>query len=155
MSSTRLELIIEAPRDLVYAALTTATDVQTWMVPTGMTSQVHEFDAREGGAFRISLTYDAPTNAGKSSAQTDTFHGVFVGLVPGERVVQTIEFETDDVSMQGAMTVTYTMFDGPHGATRLVATHANVPRGVRPEDNELGWSMSLGKLKTLVESRVG
>ena len=30
-----------------------------------MTSQVHEFDAREGGSFRISLSYDAPGNVGK------------------------------------------------------------------------------------------
>ena len=42
------------------------------MVPDGMTSQVHEFDAREGGAFRISLTYDTPTGIGKTTAHTDT-----------------------------------------------------------------------------------
>jgi hypothetical protein len=29
----------------------------------GMTSYVHAFDAHEGGFFRISLTYDAPTAA--------------------------------------------------------------------------------------------
>jgi hypothetical protein len=28
-------------------------------VPDGMTCHVHAFDAREGGSFRISLTYDA------------------------------------------------------------------------------------------------
>src|SRR6266498_1054644 len=48
------------------------------MVPTGMTSHVHAFDPREGGAFRISLTYDAPTATGKTTAHTDTFHGRFV-----------------------------------------------------------------------------
>jgi hypothetical protein len=42
---------------------------------------------REGGSFRISLTYDAPTGTGKTSAQTDTFHGRFVKLVPDEQVV--------------------------------------------------------------------
>jgi hypothetical protein len=39
-----------------------------WMVPTGMTSHVHAFDLREGGSFRISLTYDAPTGTGKTTA---------------------------------------------------------------------------------------
>jgi hypothetical protein len=29
-----------------------------------MTSHVHEFDPREGGSFRISLTYDEPTGTG-------------------------------------------------------------------------------------------
>jgi len=47
------------------------------MVPTGMTSQVHAFDPREGGSFRISLTYDEPTATGKTTAQTDTYHGRF------------------------------------------------------------------------------
>lgn len=40
-----------------------------------MTSAVHEFDAREGGSFRVSLTYDAPEATGKTTAHTDTYHG--------------------------------------------------------------------------------
>ena len=41
---------INAPRAQVYHALLDAQAVAQWMVPQGMTSQVHEFDAREGGA---------------------------------------------------------------------------------------------------------
>jgi hypothetical protein len=59
-----------------------ARAVATWKVPTGMTCHVHAFDPREGGAFRISLTYDEPTGAGKTTAHTDTYHGRFVKLVP-------------------------------------------------------------------------
>lgn len=44
----------------VYRALIDAEAVARWKVPTGMTCQVHTFDGREGGTFRISLTYDAP-----------------------------------------------------------------------------------------------
>lgn len=40
-----------------------------------------------GGSFRISLTYDAPTGTGKSTAHTDTYHGHFAKLVPDEQVV--------------------------------------------------------------------
>ncbi len=54
-----------------------------------------------GGTFRISLSYDMPTSAGKTSAQTDSFHGRFVKLVPDTEVVQVVEFETDDPTMQG------------------------------------------------------
>jgi hypothetical protein len=43
---------------------------------------VHEFQAREGGKFRISLTYDSPARAGKTAANTDTYHGRFVTLTP-------------------------------------------------------------------------
>src|SRR6476646_12204167 len=88
MASTRLVQRIRAPRERVYRALIDPAAVQRWMVPDGMTSHVHAYDARVGGAFRVSLTYDLPSNAGKTSAQTDTYHGRFVELVPNERVVQ-------------------------------------------------------------------
>ena len=72
MSSTRISRRVNAPRAIVYRALLDPRAVATWMVPTGMTSHVHAFDAREGGSFRISLTYDAPTGTGKTTAHTDT-----------------------------------------------------------------------------------
>ena len=62
---------------------------------------------REGGTFRISLTYDLPTTTGKTDSQTDSFHGTFVRLVPDAEVVQVVEFETDDPAMAGEMTITY------------------------------------------------
>src|SRR5438093_6503071 len=80
VSSTRISRHVNAPRASVYRALLDAQAVAIWMVPTGMSSHVHAFDAREGGAFRISLTYDAPTGAGKTTAHTDTYHGRFVKL---------------------------------------------------------------------------
>jgi uncharacterized protein YndB with AHSA1/START domain len=121
------------------------------MVPDSMTSHVHSFDVRQGGTFRISLTYDAPTSAGKTSAQTDSFHGTFVKLVPDAEVVQTVEFETDDPTLQGAMTITYTLADAGDG-TDLVGVHENLPAGLLPADNEEGWRMSIAKLADLVEN---
>jgi uncharacterized protein YndB with AHSA1/START domain len=89
---------VNAPRSRVYRALLDARAVATWKVPTGMTSHVHEFDAWEGGSFRISLTYDAPTRTGKTTAHTDTYRGRFVKLVTNEQVVEVVEFETTDPS---------------------------------------------------------
>jgi uncharacterized protein YndB with AHSA1/START domain len=151
MSTTRITRHIRAPRDRVYGALIDAESVQHWMVPDGMTSHVHSFDAREGGTFRISLSYDQPTTAGKTTAQTDTFHGRFARLVPGAEVVQVVEFETDNPAMQGEMTITYTLTDAADGGTDLVGVHENLPPGVAPADNELGTSMSIAKLAKLVE----
>ena len=151
MSSTRIRQRVNAPRDRVYRALTDAQAVATWMVPTGMTSQVHAFDAREGGGFRISLTYDEPTEQGKSSAHTDTFRGRFVRLVPDRQVVEIVEFETDDPGMQGEMTITYTLADAD-GGTEIVAVHDQLPPGVSAADNETGWQISMGKLAALVEA---
>lgn len=151
MSTTRVTRRIDAPPAAVYRALLDPDAVQRWMVPDGMTSEVHEFDVREGGRFRISLTYDERTDTGKTTEQTDSFHGRFVSLVPDTEVVQAIEFETDDPTLQGEMTVTYTLTPAD-GGTELTGLHEGVPPSVAPEDNELGWTMSLGKLATLVQS---
>lgn len=150
MSTTRGARHVRAPRARVYAALLDPGAVQQWMVPDGMTSRIHSFDAREGGTFRISLTYDEPTTAGKTSPRTDSFHGRFVRLVPDTEVVQAVEFETDDPAMQGEMTIIYTLADAGSG-TDLVGVHENLPPGVSPADNELGWTMSIEKLAGLVE----
>jgi uncharacterized protein YndB with AHSA1/START domain len=150
-SSTRLSQHVNAPRADVYRALIDAQAVATWMVPSGMTSHVHEFEGREGGSFRISLTYDAPTGTGKTTAHTDTYHGRFVKLVPNEQVVEVIEFETTDDSMRGEMTVTFTLTEAD-GGTDVLGTHDNLPPGVAPADNETGWRMALEKLARLVEA---
>ena len=152
MSTTRVARHIRAPRSRVYRALLDPKAVQRWMVPDEMTSEVHSFDAREGGEFRISLTYDQPTTAGKTSSQTDTFHGRFTKLVPDSEMVQVVEFESDDPSMAGEMTITYTLADAD-GGTEIVGVHENLPPGVVPADNELGFRMSLAKLAKLVETR--
>jgi len=135
----------------VYAVLLDPVAVQQWMVPDGMTSEVHEFDAREGGAFRISLTYDEPTRSGKTSAHTDTHHGRFVRLVPETEVVQLVEFETDDPELRGEMTISYTLTDVGDG-TDVVSIHEGIPAGVSPADNELGTTMALDKLARLAET---
>ncbi|MGI9099401.1 MAG: SRPBCC family protein [Solirubrobacteraceae bacterium] len=151
VSSTRMRRLIHAPRDRVYGALVDPTAVARWRVPAGMTSEVHEFEAREGGAVRISLTYDAPDRAGKTSGRTDTYRGRFVRLVPNELVVEADEFESDDPAMRGEMMTTITLSDAD-GGTELVAVHNRLPEGISPADNELGWREALARLAELVES---
>jgi uncharacterized protein YndB with AHSA1/START domain len=116
-----------------------------------MTGRVHEFDAREGGRLRISLTYDVPTWTGKTMAHLDTYHGRFVKLVPNEPIVDVDEFETEDPALRGEMTITYTLSDA-NGGTELLAVHDGVSPSVPHADNELGWPWSLAKLAALVEA---
>lgn len=151
LASIRMSRHVNAPRANVYRALLDARAVATWMVPSGMTSHVHTFDPREGGSFRISLTYDAPTGTGKTTAHTDTYHGRFVKLVPNEQVVEVMAFETADPAMCGEMTVTVTLTEADSG-TDVFAVHDNLPPGLSPADNETGWQMALDKLAALVEA---
>jgi uncharacterized protein YndB with AHSA1/START domain len=150
VASTRISRIIDAPRERVYDALLDPTAVARWKVPAGMTCEVHEFDAREGGPIRVSLTYDALDRAGKTHGRTDTYRGRFVTLVPSELVVEADEFETEDPSLRGEMTITIRLSD-TSGATELVAVHDGLPEGVSPADNEAGWREALARLAALVE----
>ncbi len=149
-NSTRISQHMNAPRAIVYRALLDPRAVAMWKVPTGMISHLHEFDPREGGSIRISLTYDAPTGVGKTTAHTDTYHGRFVKLVPNERVVEVDEFETMDPALRGEMTITITLSDAD-GGTDVLAVHDGLPRGLSTTDNEAGWRSSLAKLAALVE----
>ena len=106
MSATRVSRHVAAPRARVYDALIDPKAIVKWKVPSGMTAYVHEFDGREGGTFRISLTYDTPTGVGKTTARTDTYHGRFIKLVPNELLVEVDEFETADPALRGEMTIT-------------------------------------------------
>lgn len=151
MYTTRVEQHVHAARPEVYRALLDADAVARWRVPDGMTSTVHEFAPREGGSFRVSLTYDAPDQAGKSSAHTDTYHGRFVELIPDKRVVEEFEFETSDPALAGTITMITTLSDAPDGTT-VTMEHQGMPDAVPADENERGTRMALARLARLVES---
>ena len=151
MYSTSVVGHVEAPRAAVYRALLDAAAVARWRVPDGMTSHVHEFDASEGGSFRVSLTYDAPGESGKSAAHTDTYHGHFATLVPDERVVEVLEFETVDPRLRGEMRISTTLTDAGNG-TDVLIVHEGIPDAIPAADNETGTRMALAKLAALVET---
>jgi uncharacterized protein YndB with AHSA1/START domain len=142
VSSTRICRRVHTPRAIVYRALLDASAVATWMVPTGMTSHVHVFDAREGGAFRISLTYDEPTGSGKTTAHTDTYHGRLVKLVTNQRIVEVLEFETTDPTLRGEMTITLRsptrMAAAPMSSPCTTRCHAACGRPIFPRNHRLG-----------------
>lgn len=152
MSSTRVSRHVRAARADVYRALLDRDAVQAWRVPNGMTSEVHDFDPREGGTFRVSLSYDGLDAVGKSSTHTDTYHGHFARLEPDELVVEMIEFETSNPELRGVMTMTTTLRDA-EGGTEVVVQHDGLPAAVSATDNEAGTQMALANLATLLEAR--
>ncbi len=151
MYSMRVSARVNAPRSVVYRAFLDADAIAKWRVPEGMTSHVHEFEAHEGGSFRVSLTYDAPDRIGKSASHTDTYHGHFAKLVPDEQVVEVFEFETADPALGGTMTMTTTLTNA-HGGTDVLIVHDGIPDSVPAADNETGTRMALANLARLVEA---
>lgn len=75
----------DAPRDLVFRALTDATLIPQWWGPKGVTTLVDKMEVRMGGIWRY-VQRDADGNE-------NGFRGVYHEITPPERMVYTFEWE--------------------------------------------------------------
>ncbi len=142
---------ISAPPDRVFAALTDPEALAVWLPPDGMTGRFEHFDARPGGSYRLALTYtDASAAPGKSAADSDMVDARFVEIVPDVRVVQQIEFVSDDPAFQGTMTMTWEVTAVDAGS-RVDIRAEDVPHGIDAADHAAGFSSSLDNLAAYVE----
>ncbi|MEE4021856.1 TIGR03086 family metal-binding protein [Gordonia sp. PKS22-38] len=138
--------VIRAPLPRVFAALVDPDALVEWLPPQGMTGRFDHFDARRGGSYRLTLTYAvAPASGGKSGADADIVEARFVEIVPDVRVVQAIDFESDDPDFAGTMTMTWSVSEVECG-THVQITAEDVPRGVSAEDHAAGMTSSLAQL---------
>jgi len=137
---------IDAPPSRVHAAFVDADALLTWLPPTGMHAQFEHFDPGPGGSYRMSLTYEEADGApGKSTDDSDIVEARFLEIDPGRRVVQSVEFVSDDPAMAGTMTMTWTATADGDGS--LVEFRADgVPDGISAEDHAEGMSSSLENL---------
>lgn len=140
--------MIDASSVRVYKALTDPDAVQEWLPPAGMTGRVERFEPREGGAIRIVLEYEGD-EAGKAGDGTDVVEGRFVEVSPGVRVVQDVDFVSDDPAFAGTMRMTWEVT--ARGARSEVVFRAeNVPSGITAEDHRAGLEASLRNLARFV-----
>jgi uncharacterized protein YndB with AHSA1/START domain len=147
----RASLVIAAPPEVVYAALVDPSAVGAWLPPAGMTARVERFDPRPGGSSRIVLTHlDASGSPGKATADADIVEARFVDVVPGVRVVQAVEFESDDPSFRGTMTMTWEVSPVARGS-EVTFVAEDVPEGITAEDHVAGLSSSLANLAAHLE----
>jgi uncharacterized protein YndB with AHSA1/START domain len=144
--------VIAAPVERVFAALVDPDALLVWLPPRGMTGRFERFDARPGGSYRLVLTYDDPAVAsGKATAESDIVEARFVEVATGERIVQAVDFVSDDPDFAGTMTMTWEVHEVKDGA--LVRINAeNVPDGISAEDHAQGLSSSLTNLASYLES---
>ena len=145
--STSVSRRVAAPPAQVYEAFMDAGALAAWLAPDTMRGQVHVFEPRQGGRFRMSLTYQQPQDAGlgKTSDNTDTFEGTFVELVPDQKIVWSIVFDSDQPEFAGQMRMTWTLA-AIDGGTDVTVLCEDIPPGISLADNELGSAQSLAKL---------
>jgi uncharacterized protein YndB with AHSA1/START domain len=111
-----------------------------------MIGRFERFDARPGGSYRMVLTYsDASGAPGKATADSDIVEARFVDIVPGERVVQAVDFVSDDPAYADTMIMTWEVTAADAG-TRVNIVAEDVPEGISAEDHAAGLDSSLTKL---------
>lgn len=138
--------VIAASPERIYRAFTDPDMLTKWLPPAGMTGRFERFDARPGSSYRMVLTYlDASGAPGKSSADSDVVEACFVDLVPDVRVVQAVDFVSDDPAFAGTMTMTWELEPEPEG-TRVTFRADDVPDGISADDHAAGLTSSLANL---------
>src|SRR5499427_3824509 len=143
--------VIAAPPERVWAALVDPGALLAWLPPGEMTGRFERFDPRPGGSYRMVLTYsDASGAPGKATADSDIVEARFIDIVPGERVVQAVDFVSDDPANAGTMTMTWQVTAVDAG-TRVDIIAEDVPDGISADDHAAGLSSSLTKLAAYVE----
>jgi uncharacterized protein YndB with AHSA1/START domain len=137
--------VFDAPRAVVFEAWIDPAQLREWWGPKGFTNPVCEFDPRVGGAIRIHMR--AP------DGNVHPMKGEVREIVPPERLVFTnIAVDTaGNPIINGLTTVTF----AEEGRKTRLTLHT---RGTAVVDYaaaylqgmEMGWTMSIDKLETLL-----
>lgn len=144
-------LLVHADRATVFAALTSPEALASWLPPAGMRGRFERFDLRDGGSYRLVLTYDDAAGApGKTDAESDVSEVRIARVVPGELIEQLVDFESDDPAFRGTMRMTWSLRDAD-GGTLVEFEARDVPVGVRARDHAEGLTSSLANLAAHLE----
>lgn len=147
----RASLLIHVDHDRVFAALVDQDALLSWLPPPGMRGRFERFDMREGGSYRLVLTYqDASGAPGKTSPDSDVSDVRISRIVPGERIVQEVHFNSADPSFGGTMQMEWILHSVVDG-TDVEVVARNVPAGIRAKDHAVGIISSLANLASYLE----
>jgi uncharacterized protein YndB with AHSA1/START domain len=143
------DTVIAAPPEAVFAALTDAVARTAWLPPAGMTGRFEWFDARTGGGYRMVLEYDDTSVVGKSEQNRDVVEVRFAAVEPPRRIVEEVDFVSDDPLFAGTMTMTWSV-EAVATGTRVEVTATEVPDGISSEDHAAAFASTLANLAEYV-----
>ncbi|MGN8108790.1 SRPBCC family protein [Paraburkholderia sp. 22098] len=140
----RLHRVLRAPAERVYRAFLEPDALAKWLPPYGFTCQVHHYEGRVGGTYKMSFRNFV-------SGNSHSFGGEYLELVPSEKIRYTDHF--DDPNLPGKMSATIT-FRPVSCGTEISILQEGVPEVIPVEMCYLGWQESLMQLAKLVEPEI-
>ena len=99
-NTIRIHRVLRAAPEKIYRAFLDPEAMAKWLPPNGFTGKVHEMEAKVGGSYKMSFT-------NFTNGQTHSFGGIYLELMPHERIRHTDKF--DDPNMPGEMQVVITL----------------------------------------------
>ncbi|CAN5157193.1 SRPBCC family protein [soil metagenome] len=127
--------VFDAPRDVVFKAITDPNLIPQWWGPRRSTTEVDRMEVRPGGVWRF-INGDADGNE-------YGFRGVYHDVVAPERIVQTFEFE----GAPGHVALETLTLDEVDGKTKYVAQ--SVHQSVEARDAMVQSGMEEGAKETM------
>jgi uncharacterized protein YndB with AHSA1/START domain len=145
MSSATAPLVvkrtIKAPRHQVYEAwLKPELRQQWWRALDNSQCTICEIDPKVGGHYRLNM---------KNPEKEYIFHGEFLELIDGEKIVFTWNVPGDTPEIANNR-VTVELHEVP-GGTEVVLTHEGTPNEQKREDHNRGWTACLELLAQTLE----
>ncbi|MGD9740855.1 MAG: SRPBCC domain-containing protein [Bauldia sp.] len=141
--------LFEAPRELIWKALTDANHLKHWWGQANAVNEVVEMDARVGGRWRIHQRYDGPQEeTGVPPGSVFKFSGTVLELVPPERIVQTFEMAEMFPGKVIVETLTLTALS-PTRTLYKVVSRFDGPEAFADRDGLVASGMSYGAQETL------
>lgn len=151
MQTSHNTKLIKASTAEVYKAFTTPELLEKWLAPGNMTGKIHHFDLRKGGSYSMSLFYPQDSGStGKTAQKEDRYIAKFLELVPGHKIMEEIVFDSGDTAFAGNM-IMEVLLEPVGNDTQVSISFSNIPRGIKPGDNESGTAEALEKLARLTE----
>ncbi|MEU9889567.1 SRPBCC domain-containing protein [Sphaerisporangium sp. NPDC051011] len=142
MSKIDITRVLEAPRDLVYAAWTQPEHFTHWW---GAPLDTISMDVRPGGEWKATIVVDEQTQV--------PFAGVYQEVVPNERLAYTLVDlsgrEPAPEQAAGPETVTITFSDAGNGTKLVFVQEGNLPEEELPRATE-GWGFFFDALDQYV-----
>jgi uncharacterized protein YndB with AHSA1/START domain len=138
--SIHMTRAFEAPRSIVWKALTDPGELAKWWGPHGVTTPAVDFDAHVGNRYRIAM----------QPPEGDVFHlvGEFREVEPPVRLAYTFNWEPPDPDDRETL-VTLSLEDHD-GATEIDFTIGAFATEERRTLHEHGWSDSFERLEELL-----